>query len=62
MEDLKEIITGTELGSNSIPAIEINNYKKKNKEKIIRKIANMDLPTGDWKEIKKEIIKGKGKY
>ena len=36
--------------------------KKKNKEKIIRKIANMDLPTGDWKEIKREIIKGKGKY
>jgi len=36
--------------------------KKKNKEKIIRKIANMDLPTGDWKEIKGEIIKGKGKY
>ena len=36
--------------------------KKKNKEKIIRKIANMDLPAGDWKEIKKEIIKGKGKY
>lgn len=36
--------------------------KKKNKEKIIKKIANMDLPTGDWKEIKREIIKGKGKY
>ncbi len=36
--------------------------KKKNKEKIIRKIANMGLPTGDWKEIKREIIKGKGKY
>ena len=37
-------------------------YINKNKEKIIRKIANMDLPTSDWKEIKKEIIKGKGKY
>ena len=36
--------------------------KKKNKEKIIRKIANMDLPIGDWKEIKREIIKDKGKY
>ena len=35
--------------------------KKKNKEKIIRKIATMDLPAGDWKEIKREIIKGKGK-
>lgn len=35
-------------------------YINKNKETIIRKIANMDLPVGDWKEIKKEIIKGKG--
>ena len=35
--------------------------KKKNKEKIIRKIATMDLPVGDWKEIKRDIIKGKGK-
>ncbi len=35
-------------------------YINKNKETIIRKIANMDLPAGDWKEIKKEIIKGKG--
>ncbi|GEM_PF-3685825 len=37
-------------------------YINKNKEKIIRKNANMDLPISDWKEIKKEIIKGKGKY
>jgi hypothetical protein len=35
-------------------------YINKNKETIIRKIANMDLPAGDWEEIKKEIIKGKG--
>ncbi len=35
--------------------------EKKNREKIVEKIAAMNLPSGDWKEIKREIIKGKNK-
>lgn len=35
--------------------------EKKNREKIVEEIAAMDLPSGDWKEIKKEIIKNRNK-
>ena len=35
--------------------------EKKNREKIVEKIAAMNLPSGDWKEIKKEITKNKNK-
>jgi predicted DNA-binding protein len=35
--------------------------EKKNREKIVEKIAAMNLPSGDWEEIKKEIIKDKNK-
>lgn len=36
--------------------------RRKNKEEIIKRIANMDLPDGNWEEIKKDIIKGKSKH
>jgi hypothetical protein len=34
---------------------------KKNKEKIIRDIASMNLPAEEWGKVKKDIIKGKSK-
>jgi len=50
------------MGSLIREAVDIVYVKeKKNREKIIDKIGAMNLPTGDWKEIKKEIIKNKNK-